>query len=279
MDPDYAVTPRLHLTLTISQVTRILLNEHPTWALLPKKKGKTIVLLHGGLSSSESLLRVLGRRLSKNFALAAFDRRVHGRTADGDEPFSYESMADETIAFLELLKRRVYLLGHSDGANVALLVALRRPDLIKRIVLVGANYHHEGLVAMGDFTPSSPGFPEFAQKFAKRSPDGIGHAAVVLEKFRKLIKEEPTLRLHDLESVTVPALILCGDDDVATLEHTVSMYEAIPESQLAILPGASHSVLKEKTKACLLLIEDFLLGPVPPKTQSPLRRATTKAKE
>ena len=255
------------------------MNEHPTWALLPKKKGKTIVLLHGGLSSSESLLRVLGRPLSKGFKLAAFDRRGHGRTADTSAPFSYESMADETIAFIELLKRRVYLLGHSDGANVALLVALRRPDLLKRIVLVGGNYHHEGLVKMEDFTPESPGFPEFAQKYAKHSPDGVGHAAVVVQKFLKLIKEQPTLRVHDLKSVTVPVLILVGDDDAATLKHTTSMYEAIPEAQLAVLPGASHSVLKEKTKICLLLIEDFLLGPIPPKTQSPLRRATSLVKE
>ena len=188
-------------------------------------------------------------------------------------------MADETIAFIELLKRRVYLLGHSDGANVALLVALRRPDLLKRVVLVGANYHHEGLVEMQDFTPASPGFPEFAQKFAAHSPDGVGHAAVVVQKSLKLIKEQPTLRVHDLKSVAVPVMILVGDDDVATLEHTVSMYEAIPEAQLAVLPGASHAVLKEKTKTCLLLIEDFLLGPIPPKTQSPLRRATSLTKE
>ena len=82
----------------------------------------------------------------KRFALAAFDRRGHGRTADTDAPFSYDDMADETIAFLELLERRVYLVGHSDGANVALLVALRRPDLVHRVVLVGANYHFDGLV-------------------------------------------------------------------------------------------------------------------------------------
>src|ERR1039458_7426790 len=93
---------------TISRVTRILLNGHPTWALLPKKKGRTVLLLHGGLSSSASLLRVLGPRLSKRFVLAAFDRRGHGRSADTDQPFSYDAMADETIAFVELLGRRVY---------------------------------------------------------------------------------------------------------------------------------------------------------------------------
>ena len=249
-----------------------MLNDHPTWALLPKRKGKTVVLLHGGLSSSASLLRVLGPPLMKRFALAAFDRRGHGRTADTDEPFSIQSMADETIAFLELLDRRVYLLGHSDGANVALVVALRRPDLLKRVVVVGANYHYEGLVPMKDFTPESEGFDDFARKYAKHSPDGIEHAAVVLEKFRHLAKTEPTLTLAELSGVSVPVLVMVGDDDVARLDHTVSLYESIPESQLAVVPGASHAVLKEHTNECVRLIQRFLLGPVPPVTKYPLRR-------
>jgi pimeloyl-ACP methyl ester carboxylesterase len=254
-------------------VTRVLLNEHPTWALLPKQKGRTVALLHGGLSSSASLLRILGPQLSKRLALAAFDRRGHGRTADTPAPFSYDDMADETIAFLELLQRRVFLLGHSDGANVALLVALRRPDLLRRVVLVGANYHFDGLVPMPDFTPESPGFEEFARDFATRSPDGYEHATAVVEKSLRLVKSEPTLTESDLHAVSVPVLVMAGDDDVARLSHTVSLYESIPEAQLAILPGTSHAILKERTKECGHLIERFFLGPVPPNTKYPLRRA------
>jgi pimeloyl-ACP methyl ester carboxylesterase len=254
-------------------VARILLNGHPTWARLPKKKGRTIVLLHGGLSSSESLLKVLQRPLSKSFEVAAFDRRGHGRTADTEAPFSYDDMAEETIAFLRVLDRRVDLLGHSDGANVALLVALARPDLLRRVVLVGANFHHDGLVPMPDFTPASQGFDEFAIDFATRSPDGIEHAAAVVEKSLRLVKEEPTLSVEQLRGVSVPVLVVSGDDDVARLDHTVALYQAIPESQLAVVPGASHGVLKEQTKECVRLITRFLLGPVPPVTKYPLRRA------
>ncbi len=74
----------------------------------------------------------------------------------------------------------MYLLGHSDGGNVALLVAMRRPDLVRRVVLVGANFHLDGLVAMEDFTPESDGFAEFAVEFAAVSPDGVEHAAAVV---------------------------------------------------------------------------------------------------
>ncbi len=114
------------------------------------------------------------------------------RTADTDEPFSYDAMADETIAFIERLDRAVYLLGHSDGGNVALVVARRRPDLVRRAVVVGANFHYEGLVDMVDFTPESEGFAEFAVEFAHLSPDGIEHAAIAVEKSLALVRPSPS---------------------------------------------------------------------------------------
>jgi pimeloyl-ACP methyl ester carboxylesterase len=216
---------------------------------------------------------VLGPKLSKHFTIAAFDRRGHGRTADTDAPFSYDDMALETIAFLELLGRRLYVVGHSDGANVALLVALKRPDLLHRVVLVGANYHFDGLMPMEDFTPQSPDFEQFALDYATRAPDGVDHAAAVVEKSLNLVKTQPTLTSDDLHAISVPVLVMAGDDDVARLDHTVSMYEAIPGAQLAILPGTSHAILKESTKESARLINEFLLGPAEPETQYPIRRA------
>jgi pimeloyl-ACP methyl ester carboxylesterase len=219
------------------------------------------------------MMRAVGPYLKEQFVLAAFDRRGHGRTADTDEPFSYEAMADETIAFIEQLDRAVYLLGHSDGGNVALIVARRRPDLVRRVVVVGANFHHDGLVKMVDFTPESEGFPEFAVEFAQLSPDGIEHAAIAVEKSLELVKTQPTMTVEELSTIVVPVLVMSGDDDVAKLTHTVAMYEAIPEAQLAVLPGASHGLLKEQPKVAVRMIEHFLLGPVPPETRAPLRRA------
>jgi pimeloyl-ACP methyl ester carboxylesterase len=66
---------------------------------------------------------------------------------------------------------------------------------------------------------------------------------------------------------------MAGDDDVATLEHTTRLYESIPVAQLAIMPGTSHAVLKERTKDCVHFIERFLRQKLPVVTYSPLRRA------
>jgi len=260
-------------------VTTISLNGHPTWAHLPKRKGPTIVLLHGGMSSSGSLLKSVGPSLAKRHRVAAFDRRGHGRTADTDAPFSYRAMAAETIAFIEYLKRRVDLVGHSDGGNVALIVAMRRPDLVRRVVVIGANYHFEGLMPISSFDTDSEEFAEWAQRFGEHSPDGPEHARAVEEKTRIMTFSQPTITTEELATIAVPVLVMAGDDDVATLSHTCSMYESIPGAELAIVPGTSHMLLKERTKESVRIIEHFLTAPWPPVTYAPIRRVNPESDE
>ena len=250
----------------------IPLNGHPTWVRLPKGRRPTVLLLHGGMSASSSLLESIGPGLAKDFSLAAFDRRGHGRTGDTDEPFSYGSLADETIAFVEHLGRRVHVVGHSDGGNVALLVAMRRPDLLKRVVVVGANFHVDGLMPMDPIDTMSPEFDEWARRHAQRSPDDLAHAWVVARKSDEMMASQPTLTTNDLATIRRPVLVMAGDDDVATLAHTCAMYEAIEESQLAIVPGTSHGVLKERPKESVRIIRHFLCMKLPPVTRTPIRR-------
>ncbi len=217
--------------------------------------------------------RTIGPLLAKRFAMASFDRRGHGRTGDSDRPFSYDDMADETIAFIQLLGRRVHLVGHSDGGNVALLVAMRRPELLKRIVIVGANYHHEGLMPLPEFDTDGDDFARWAERFATRSPDGLAHARIVAAKTQAMFATEPTLTKDDLATIRVPVLVMAGDDDVATLEHTCSMYQSIPEAQLCIVPGTSHSVLRERTGQSARIIDHFLRSRLPVVTETPIRRS------
>jgi pimeloyl-ACP methyl ester carboxylesterase len=227
------------------------------------------------MSGSASLLTSIGTSMAKRFRVAAFDRRGHGRTKDTDEPFSYDAMATETVAFIEYLDRRVHLVGHSDGGNIALLVAMRRPDLLRRVVAIGANYHHEGLMPMAPFDSESEAFSEWAQRFGENSPDGPEHARAVEEKTRIMTFSQPTLTPKDLATIPVPVLVMAGDDDVAALSHTCSMYEAIPQGQLSIVPGTSHMLLKERTKESVRIIDHFLVSKLPPVTFAPLRRPST----
>ena len=255
-------------------MTHISLNGHPTWTYVSKRKKKpSLVLLHGGMSSSGSLLRNLAPHFDKNYRVAAFDRRGHGRTADTDAPFHYEEMADETISFLEHLGGKHYVVGHSDGGNVALIVAMRRPDLLKRVVLVGANYHFDGMRPMPMFHLEGEQFEEWATKYGELSPSGKEHARDVITKTLHMFDTEPAFSVDDLAKITVPMLVMAGDDDLMELSHTTSMYEAVPGAQLAIVPGTSHAVLKEKTKLSAKLIRNFFEDDYPPVTFQPSRRA------
>ena len=251
----------------------IKLNGQRTWAKVAKSKKPTLVLLHGGMSSSASLLRTVAPRLAKDFRIAAFDRRGHGRTPDTDEAFHYSSVADETVAFIERLGVKVHLLGHSDGGVVALLVAMRRPDLVRRVVVVGTNYHFTGLYDVPEFPLKGPVFKQWRREYARLSPDGKKHARVVVGKALTLFATEPTLSCDDLATIKAPVLVMSGDDDVVKLSHTCSMYESFRTAQLAVVPGTSHGVLKERNKLSVRLIRRFLTSDLPPATLAPLRRA------
>ncbi len=105
--------------------------------------------------------------LSAQFRVFTRERRGHGHTADVDGPISYELMAQESIAFLEtVVGRPARLVGCSDGAVVALLVALRRPDLVDRVVSVAGVFNRDGLAWSPTCSPALPGFRLPGRRFS-----------------------------------------------------------------------------------------------------------------
>lgn len=243
-----------------------------TWTETRGSGEHVVVLLHGGMGNSDDLFDSIGADLERNFRLVGFDRRGHGYTADTDEPFHYDEMAEHAIAVLERLdvSPPVHLVGWSDGGIVAMLVALRRPDLVDRLVLIGANFHFEGAhdLPQGDDSGPSP----MLEAYAKRSPDGADHYAVVSEKFVTMATTEPTLTAEEVAQLRHPTLVLVGDDDLVRLDHTVALFEALPAGRLCVVPGASHLVVLEQPGLVARFIQDFLAGPEPPRTMLPVRR-------
>ena len=181
-------------------------------------------------------------------------------------------MASDTIAFLEtVVGEPAHLVGCSDGAVVGLLVALRRPDLIRKLVFVAGVFHRNGWapgVIDPDRTP-----PEFLERlYGELSPDGAEHYPVVVAKLAKMHVAGPTLAVADLNRIGSRTLVMIGDDDEVRLEHAIELYRSLPDGELAIIPGTSHGLLVEKPVLCNTLIIDFLkTDPVP--TMAPIRRA------
>lgn len=171
---------------------------------------------------------------------------------------------------------QAHLVGWSDGGIVSLLVALRRPDLVDRMVLIGANFHFDGFAGL-DLPEDSPLVRAMVEAYAERSPDGEQHFGEIFGKFTAMVTTEPTLTTEDLGGITAPTLVMAGDDDAVLLSHTCEMYESMPAGQLSIVPGTSHAVPLERPDVTARTVLDFLGAEVPPATMMPVRRARSMA--
>jgi len=238
--------------------------------------GDPLVYLHGGFSDSRELDPVRAQYAAR-FRVFTPDRRGHGRTPDVDGPMDFERIAPDTIAFLEqVVSGPADLVGFSDGATAALHVALRRPDLVRRMVMISGQYHRDGLLPDlfgDDLAAAVAGIAESrqAQRYAEVSPDGPEHYPVAAEKIMRMAFEEPRLDAADLAGVQARTLVVTADDDVVRLEHTLEIYRTIPDAELAVVPGTSHVLIMEKPDLVARLVLDFLTtDPVP--TTIPIRR-------
>ncbi|MDT0351507.1 alpha/beta fold hydrolase [Pseudonocardia charpentierae] len=238
--------------------------------------GEPLVYLHGGFSDSDELDPVHAQYAAR-FRLYTPDRRAHGRTADVEGPLDFEMVAADTIAFLEqVVGGPAHLVGFSDGATAALHVALRRPDLVRRMVMISGQFHRDGLLPDlfgDDLAAAAAGMVEspLAKRYAAVSPDGAEHYPVVAEKIMRMAFEEPQLDVAELRGVQARTLVVSGDDDVVRLEHTLALYRGIPDAELAVVPGTSHVLILEKPDLVARLVLDFLTTE-PVATRIPIRR-------
>src|SRR5713101_280269 len=149
--------------------------------------GEPLLLLHGGFGTVEDFASQTPE-LAKHFRVVAFERPGHGHTADTAEPFSFATMSTYTIDFIEALKLgATNLVGWSDGAIIALLVTISRPDLVKRLVSISGLFNAnsqspQDMNWIRSLTPESfrKAAPALVRRYEEIAPDGLSHFAVVL---------------------------------------------------------------------------------------------------
>ena len=217
--------------------------------------GDPLVLLHPGGVDSRTLASLVPD-LAKCFEVFCPDRRGHGRTADVTGPISYELMAGDTVAFLEqVVGGPAALVGHSDGATVALLTALARPDLVTALVFASGVFHHDAW-ALGALDLDREGFRDL---HAEVSPDGPGAFDALAAKLDHMHRAEPTLTVADLAGYPGPALVMIGDDDERIpLDHMVALRSGLPDAQLAVVPVAGHGLPLDRPELFTLLVTEFV---------------------
>ena len=247
----------------------IHIDGHDLYCYEWENEGEAVVLLHGGLSQSAHWVANIVPAL-EDYHVFAYDRSSHGFSAYRQESINFKYQVREAIAYLEkVVKEPAHIIGWSDGGIIGLFLAIQRPDLVKSLVAIGANFHYSGTVPSFDMGPISE---EDRAEYAIYSPDSPETLDRIHEHFHHMWKSEPEIAVSDLQKIQCPVLVMAGDDDVIRHEHTIELIESLPLGQLAIVPGTSHILPKEKPGLVNLIITEFLEDLSYPITRMPIRR-------
>jgi pimeloyl-ACP methyl ester carboxylesterase len=214
-------------------------------------EGEPLMLLHGNGGSIGSFIYEIPE-LSRHFKVIAVDSRGQGRTTDSDQEITYALMATDVAALIDKLDLgKVNVVGWSDGGNIGLELAYAQPEKVLKVVTFGANYTNANWMALPDSTVMKPDDPlilkitEFMKKVGENaeslSPDPL-RIPVIRKKLDNLMANYPNFTPEQLNTIKVPFLIIAGDHDMISLDHTVSLYKNLPYAELFIVPHASHLV-------------------------------------
>ena len=241
-------------------------------------EGDPLVVLHGAYMNIPSMGAIIPK-LAESHKVYALEFQGHGRTTDLDRPITYPSLADDVAAFMDAVGlQKADVFGYSMGAAAGLQLAIRHPDKVNKLIAASAAYDAEGW--QPDFKAFIPQMTvemfvamPFAEEYRKLAANPDGFPALV-EKLIALEKE-PMAWEADVKAMKTPVLIITGDADVATLEHSVALFrllgggvmgdmgKPLPPSRLAVLPATSHTAVISQVDLLHALIEPFLKGETP----------------
>lgn len=203
-------------------------------------QGTPLILVHGNGEDHAIFDRIVPL-LAQDFTVYALDSRGHGRSSRTNF-YDYEQMAGDVAAFIRVLKldKPVYL-GFSDGGIIGLILASEHPELLRRLVVCGANTQPEGLTA----------FCRFQIWTAWK---------VTRDPKQELMLSQPHISEQQLAQIAVPTLVLAGEKDVIEPAHTRALAAAIPGAKLCILPGQTHTGYVVHSSVLYSAAQQFLLS-------------------
>jgi pimeloyl-ACP methyl ester carboxylesterase len=222
--------------------------------------GQPLVLLHGGLGSGDMYAPILPA-LAKDRRVITVDLQGHGRTADVDRPFRYETLGDDVAGLIRHLGLDgADVMGYSFGAATALRTAIQHPDLVRRLVVTSFPYRRDGwypesLAGMDAMGPAlapmlmqSPVYEAYS-RLAPRVED----FPVLLDKTGDLLRRDYDWSA-EIGQITAPVMLVFADADAVRPAHIVEFYALLggglrdaswdgsgrSVARLAVLPGHTH---------------------------------------
>ena len=238
-------------------------------------EGRPLLLLHGSFSAIGTAFGQVLPGLAERRKVIAVEMQGHGRTADIDRPLSIPDLAEDTVALIRLLRLdRVDLLGFSLGAGVALQVAIDRPHLVHKLVIMSLSISRNGLLpglveGMEMLQPEQLVGTPWHQEYAALSPHPEAFP-VLVEKIKECNRRIRDWSPEAVRSVAMPTLIIVGDSDIVRPEHAVEVFRLLgggaaadqtappARVQLAMLPGTRHEQMVEQTSLLTSIVPTFL---------------------
>jgi pimeloyl-ACP methyl ester carboxylesterase len=218
-------------------------------------EGKPLLMIHGN-GGNMSAFTAIVPFFSKQYKVILADSRAQGKSTDGQDSLSFEMMADDFAALLDAMGiRQADVIGWSDGGINALLLAIRHPDKVKKLVSTGANLWPDSTAIIPSaWKGEAHYYDSLKNKVWTSAEEKNNWKIFILDWF------QPNIPLSALESIRCPSLIMCGDHDIITLEHTVLIYQHIPNAYLWIVPHSGHATLIEHSEDFDRKVDQFLNG-------------------
>ena len=223
-------------------------------------KGEPLVLLHGGLMSTEAFGPTL-MKLAESRRVIGVDLQGHGRTALGRPAIRHADIGrDLAVVIQKLGLRQVDAMGYSFGGGVAMQLAFQHPSLVRRLVVLSAPYASNGFFP--EMLPQQAAVGAAMADAMKESPIYKGYVAIAPrpQEFPKLLDAMGELMRTpydwsaSVKRLSMPVMLVYGDADMIPPEHIVSFYkllggglrdagwmrEHMSKNRLAILADLTH---------------------------------------
>lgn len=199
-------------------------------------EGQPLLIIHGNSGSINNFLYQIPY-FSKKYKVIVADSRAQGNSIDKGDSLTYEMMADDYAALLDMMKiDSANVIGWSDGGINGLLLSIRHPEKVKKLAITGANLAPDTTAVPKEIWDMvMPTYTMLKKKATKNEQENGAY------KLYRLLVEQPHIPLADLQKIKCPTLVIGGDHDVVKIEHTLLIQKNISKSYLWILPASGHS--------------------------------------